>query len=195
MLTKSITLLFTLSSLAFSQNTETEKEWKVIANAADLSIENAAATFLKQAKAPADVSAKEKTELKRLKQLVAGPQGKLTPKNLLKLRNVRSIQISGLGVFKYPYFKCRFKRTDRGLFFEKTTGSQRKSGLVFQNDDHRLILLGASTVNNEPQRQYSGFTRSNNREHDAAGLIIKRGTTYLAIFPGRNNTFEIYEFK
>ncbi|MFK7911182.1 MAG: DUF4893 domain-containing protein [Akkermansiaceae bacterium] len=193
---KNLTLvLLATSSLAIAQEAETEKEWKVIANPADISIENAAIAFLKKAEPLPKLQAKEKTEIKRLKDLVSGERLKLVPNDLPKLKKVRSIQITQYGVFSYPYFNCRFKKTERGIFFEKTTGSQRKSGLVFQDDDRSLVFLGASTVNNDPQRQYSGFTRAKDKSHDSAGLIIKRGKTYLAIFPKKNNNWEIYEFK
>jgi hypothetical protein len=190
-----IITLLSMPALTVAQDTETEKEWKVIANPSDLSIENAAVAFLKNAEAAPKLQAKEKAELQRLKNLVSGERLKLIPSDLLKLKKVRSIQIGKYGVFTYPYFNCWFKKTDRGIFFEKTTGSQRKSGLVFQNDDRSLVFLGTSTVNNDPQRQYSGFTRAKDKSHDSVGLIIKCGKSYLAIFPNKNNAWEVYEFK
>jgi len=172
---------------------ETEKEWKVIANPQDLKIENAAIMLLK--KAPEPAKKEEKKELTRIKNLVSMAREALKPNDLTTIKQVRSIQISQLGIFKYPFFNCRFKQTDKGIFFEKTAGSQRKSGLVFQDDDRSLVILAASTVNDEPQRTYSGFTMSKNPEHDNPGLIIRRGKTFLAIFPGKNDSFEVHEFR
>jgi len=51
----------------------------------------------------------------------------ITPKDMIGFRRVRSIQIDARdGIFSYPYFNCRFKKADGKVFFEKTTGSQRK---------------------------------------------------------------------
>lgn len=188
-------LLIALSPFTSAQEAETEVEWKIIAKPNDLTVEDAAATFLEKATAPVKVNDKEKAELKRLKDLVSGKQLKLVPKDLLKLKKVRSIQIGQYGVFSYPYFNCRFKNTDRGVSFEKTSGSQRRSGTLFQNDPHTLVFLGSWTVNDEPKPQYSGFTRNKDTSHDSAGIFIKRGNTFLAIFPKKNNRYEIYEFK
>ena len=190
-------LLATLALTAFTaaDESETEKEWKVLAKPSELGLSHAADTFLENALVPATLASEEKSELKRLKKLVAGESRPVSPADLLEIKKVRSIQIGQYGVFTYPYFSCRFKKTGSGVFFEKTSGSQRKSGPVFQNDDHTLVFLGASTVNNEPQRQYSGLTRSKDTSHDAAGLIIKRGKTFLALFPGKGNQWEVYEFR
>jgi len=194
---KSIALLIAISTFSLGQEMqpEAEKEWKIIAKASDHHVEDAAIMFLKKADASEDKSAKEKATLKRLKELVSSPRLEITPKDLLKLKKVRSTQISSLGVFDYPYFNCRFKNTGSGVFFEKTSGSQRKSGIVFQDDNHSLIFLGASTVNQEAQREYSRFKRGKDTQHDSAGVIIKRGKTYLMIIPGKKDSFEVYEFK
>lgn len=190
-----IPVLLAFCLFTSAQEIETEQEWKILANPADLSVEDAAKTFLKDVEAPPSVDAKEKAELARLKDLVSGERLELVPKDLLPLTKVRSIQIGRYGVFTYPYFKCRFKQTDRGLFFEKTTGSQRKSGLIFQNGESALVFLGTSTVNDDPQRPYSGLNRSKDTSHDSVGLIINCGKTYLGLFPRKNGAFEIYEFK
>lgn len=187
--------LTALSAPAVSGAPETEKEWKVVARPAHLGIADAAVDFLQKAAAPPKLNTKELAELERLRKLVSGQPAKLAPKDLLGLKKVRSIQIGRLGVFAYPYFDCRFRQTDRGIFFEKTSGSQRRSGLVFENDPVTLVFLGASTVNDDPQRQYSGLTRARDASHDSAGLIIRRGRTTLAIFPKKDNAWEVYEFR
>ena len=197
---KILTLLIATSLLSFGQDgqglqEEKEKEWKVIAQPDHLSIGNGVRAFIDQATTAAQNGTEEKAILKSLKDLVAGKPATINPKDLLKLKKVRSTQISQLGVFRYSYFNCRFKSTESGIFFEKTSGSQRKSGLVFENTEDSLIFLGASTVNEETQRKYSGLTGSQNKEHDSVGVIIKRGKTYLMIIPGKKNSFEIYEFK
>ena len=174
---------------------ETEVEWKIMANPEDMAVDQMVAKFIKNAATAENNSAKEKEVIKRFKDLLNQEPQKLTTKDLIGLKRVRSIQISGFGVFSYPYFKCRFKNTETNLFFEKTTGSQRKSGFVFSNTADTLVFLGARTVNNEAQRQYSGLNKAKDKQHDQAGVFIKRGKTVLAIFPKKGNRFEIYEFK
>ena len=188
-------LLLAFSTCIFAQKTETEVEWKVIANPGDLGVENAVATFLKTANESLTTNDTDKAVLKYLRDLVSTQPVKLVPADLLKLKQVRSIQIEDYGVFTYPYFSCRFKKTDRGFFFEKTTGSQRRSGTLFQNDQHSLAFLGSWTVNDDPQGKYSGFTRNKDSSSDSVGLFIKREKTYLAIFPGKKGACEVYEFK
>lgn len=112
----------------------------------------------------------------------------VTLDDMLGFRRVRSIQIDARdGIFSYPYFKCRFRKTDGKLFFEKTTGSQRKSGHVYQNGPESLIFLGGWSVNNDPQTRYGG-------DNSVAGTIYKIGPRKaIMIFPTEADRVEIYE--
>ena len=181
--------------LVGSGEKETEVEWKIMATPEDITVDQTVAKFIKNAATAENNNAKEKAVIKRYKDLLNQEPQKLTTKDLSGLKLVRSIQISDSGVFSYPYFKCRFKNTETNLFFEKTTGSQRKSGFVFSNTEDILVFLGAWTVNNEAQRQYSGLNKAKDKQYDRAGVFVKRGKTVLAIFPRKGNRFEIYEFR
>ena len=112
----------------------------------------------------------------------------ITPKVMIGLRRVRSIQIDARdGIFSYPYFNCRFKKADGKVFFEKTTGSQRKSGYVYQNSPESLVFLGGWSVNDDPQTEY-GSTNS------AVGKVYKIGPRKaIMIFPTEEDRVEIYE--
>lgn len=112
----------------------------------------------------------------------------ITPKDMIGLRRVRSIQIDARdGIFSYPYFNCRFKKADGKVFFEKTTGSQRKSGYVYQNSPESLVFLGGWSVNDDPQTEY-GSTNS------AVGKVYKIGPRKaIMIFPTEEDRVEIYE--
>lgn len=112
----------------------------------------------------------------------------ITPKELVGFRRVRSIQIDGrYGIFSYPYFKCRFRESGGKVFFEKTTGSQRKSGYVYQNSPTSLVFLGGWSVNNEPQTPYGSA-------NSIAGMVYKIGAAKaIMIFPTTENRAEIYE--
>lgn len=112
----------------------------------------------------------------------------ITPKDMIGFRRVRSIQIDARdGIFSYPYFNCRFKKADGKVFFEKTTGSQRKSGYVYQNSPESLVFLGGWSVNDDPQTGY-GSTNS------VVGKVYKIGSRKaIMIFPTEEDRVEIYE--
>ena len=112
----------------------------------------------------------------------------ITPKDMIRFRRVRSIQIDARdGIFSYPYFNCRFKKADGKVFFEKTTGSQRKSGYVYQNSPESLVFLGGWSVNDDPQTGY-GSTNS------VVGKVYKIGPRKaIMIFPTEEDRVEIYE--
>ncbi|MDE7509597.1 MAG: DUF4893 domain-containing protein, partial [Muribaculaceae bacterium] len=103
-------------------------------------------------------------------------------------KRVRSIQIDARdGIFSYPYFNCRFRKINGKIFFEKTTGSQRKSGYIYQNTPESLIFLGGWSVNNDPQTTYGS-------ENSVAGTIYKIGPAKaIMIFPTDDHRVEIYE--
>lgn len=112
----------------------------------------------------------------------------ITPKDMIGFRRVRSIQIDARdGIFSYPYFNCRFKNVDGKVFFEKTAGSQRKSGFVYQNSPESLVFLGGWSVNDDPQTGY-GSTNS------VVGKVYKIGPRKaIMIFPTEEDRVEIYE--
>ena len=56
----------------------------------------------------------------------------------------------GLGYVVYGWFACRIEQTPNGLKFVKLTGSQRPAGLLFPEDDRRMILLGSMALASEP---------------------------------------------
>ncbi len=173
---------------------ETEKEWAVLTQHGDM---DKVLSCLKTVKAASSVkyeNEEEALELKRISKIFSQKEEKITPKDLMGLRKVRSIQIGQLGVFKYPYFACKFKQKEEGLFFEKTTGSQRKSGLVFVDEDTVMVFLGGWSVNNDPQKPYSGLVGSKVTKYDSVGVFVKRGGRVLAVFPEGPKSYEVYEF-
>ena len=123
-----------------------------------------------------------------VEKLVNAKTYPITPKDMIGFRRVRSIQIDARdGIFSYPYFNCRFKKADGKVFFEKTTGSQRKSGYVYQNSPESLVFLGGWSVNDDPQTGY-GSTNS------VVGKVYKIGPRKaIMIFPTEEDRVEIYE--
>lgn len=127
-------------------------------------------------------------EKNMVEKLVNAKTYPITPKDMIGFRRVRSIQIDARdGIFSYPYFNCRFKEADGKVFFEKTTGSQRKSGYVYQNSPESLVFLGGWSVNDDPQTGY-GSTNS------VVGKVYKIGPRKaIMIFPTEEDRVEIYE--
>lgn len=127
-------------------------------------------------------------EKKMVEKLLNAKTHPITPKDMIGFRRVRSIQIDARdGIFSYPYFNCRFKKADGKVFFEKTTGSQRKSGYVYQNSPESLVFLGGWSVNDDPQTGY-GSTNS------VVGKVYKIGLRKaIMIFPTEEDRVEIYE--
>lgn len=124
-----------------------------------------------------------------VEKLLSAKTLSITPKEMIGFRRVRSIQIAARdGIFSYPYFNCLFKEIDGKVFFEKTKGSQRKSGYLYQNMPESLIFLGGWSVNDDPQNAYGS-------ENSVAGTVYKIGMhKAIMIFPTENNRVEIYEF-
>jgi hypothetical protein len=91
----------------------------------------------------------------------------------------RNVQFGRNGVYGYPAFQCRIRATPQppGLFFEKTSGSQRLSGLLYPDDAQHLVLLGGATVNQEPQRPYRG----DGNENDVVGRLTQTGPNRLLL--------------
>lgn len=127
-------------------------------------------------------------ERKVVERLLTAKNYSLTPEDMIGFRRVRSIQLDARdGIFSYPYFNCRFKKADGKVFFEKTTGSQRKSGYVYQNSPESLVFLGGWSVNDDPQ---TGYDSTNS----AVGKVYKIGPRKaIMIFPTEEDRVEIYE--
>jgi len=173
---------------------ETEKEWAVMSHPGDLTKVSQCFKTVEVANSVKYQNEEYARELQRVRKMLAQKQETTTPQDLMGLRKVRSIKISRLGVFKYPYFTCKFRKKKEGLFFEKTSGSQRKSGLIFEDTPTKMIFLGGWSVNDDPQWSYSRLSGSKVTKHDSVGIFIKRGGRILALFPGGETDYELYEF-
>ena len=134
---------------------------------------------------PGSIGYAEKRDVEKLLNAKTYP---ISPKDMTGFKRVRSIQIDARdGIFSYPYFNCQFKSIDGKIFFEKTKGSQRKSGFLYQNSPESLIFLGGWSVNDDPQTTYGS-------ENSVAGTVYKIGTNKaIMIFPTDENRVEIYE--
>ena len=136
-------------------------------------------------------------------QLLAEPTRQVTAKELKGEWRVRSLQGTMIGdsygVFLYPWFKARITEKQGGLFFEKVTGSQRRSGWLYAPEDKGLawIFAGGWSVNEDPQVPYSreaGATAA--RETDSVGLLLGlKGGRLMMVSDVTDKNYEIYELK
>ena len=114
----------------------------------------------------------------------------------------RTIKLGGITPsVVYGWFNCRASRRGGGLFFEKTSGSQRISGYLYPDQSSGLVLLGANTVSGEPQRHYSGNGASVGADatpDDAVGVMTSIGPGHARIefpYPVQESTFDVIEMK
>lgn len=165
-------------------------DWRPIIIADDLRRLETLPRDLEQAAAAVaarDYSGIAPAELRRILALRAAA---LDPRALPGTWRCRNVQVSSLGVFGYPPFECRIRAVANGWFFEKVSGSQRVSGMLFRDDGQRLVLLGGATVNNEPQRGYTG----DDREHQVFGvLIMPARNRAVVLFSDAQRRLELYE--
>ena len=105
--------------------------------------------------------------------------------DLLGKWRCRSIQASNLIVIAYPFFECRFIRKNGKLFFEKTTGSQRRSGYLYPSAADQMVFLGSLTMNDDPNTgEYT----------DTAGVLVRKASNrFLLILDSTQEGYEIYE--
>jgi hypothetical protein len=77
----------------------------------------------------------------------------------------------GLDYVSYPPFTCRISMEKDLLSFTKLDGSQRPVGLLFPNDDARMIFLGTMMLGDEKQALEYG----RDAERDMAGAFERVG--------------------
>lgn len=125
-----------------------------------------------------------------LRNLLSLQPGQLDERALAGNWRCRSVQIPESGVFAYPPFACAIRQTSQGLFFEKTAGSQRISGLLFPDGGARLVLLGGATVNEEPQRAYTGGAAN-----DVVGTLISITRDQALLLYTGNTGPQLYDMR
>ena len=98
----------------------------------------------------------------------------------------------GLGYVVYGWFDCRIDQTPAGLKFTKVTGSQRPSGLLFPENDRRMILLGSMALADEPPANSYG-----QRPHrDLIGVVERiddRRWRIVLPWPGVESNLDLIE--
>lgn len=87
---------------------------------------------------------------------------------------------SSLTYVAYPYFTCEVKAEQDLFSFIKLTGSQRPSGLLFDDNDRRQIFLGTEILGDEAGAMDYGLDRI----RDRAALVERIGPNrWRLVFP------------
>lgn len=114
----------------------------------------------------------------------------------------RSLQSNLGSVFAYPDFAAEIAPDACGYAFAKTSGSQRRSGLLYPvaGDDRRLAFLGASTVNEDPPRAYEPERPPSTQrtgEENSAGVLYRIGPSELLMLLDAQDDgrFEVYHLR
>jgi len=110
----------------------------------------------------------------------------ISTSDLFEFTKVKSIQGGPYGIFMYDYFSCRFNEKGSKIFFQKTSGSQRKSGYMYRKDEYSFVFLGGSSVNDDPQTTYD----SRNGE---AGILYKVSNNKIIMLFFSDRNYEIFE--
>ena len=136
-------------------------------------------------------------ELAKIRELTEGEMLPVKRSELVGSWRCRSTQASSLGIFAYPFFQCRISGSPEGLLFQKISGSQRRSGYLFEDGGRRFVFLGGQHVNEDPARFYSGMSAGfdgEGLEMDTVGVLQKKGDgRFLMILDASPDRYELYE--
>lgn len=101
---------------------------------------------------------------------------------LLSFNKVRSIFAGN------NYWSCKFAHRNGKIFFQKTSGSQRRAGFLYRKDQYSFVFLGGWTVNNDPIKNYDS-------ENSTAGILFKIPDDKIIMITnhGDGKPYEIYE--
>lgn len=98
----------------------------------------------------------------------------------------------GQDYVRYPRFTCRIEREGDILSFTKVDGSQRPVGLLFPNDDARMIFLGTMMLGDEKRALDYG----RDPERDMAGAFERVGPARWRLvlpYPRWESTLDVIE--
>lgn len=96
---------------------------------------------------------------------------------IIKLGAARA---GGLSYVAYPWFQCRVAAEQDMVSLTKLTGSQRQTGLIFDDDNRRKVFLGTLVLGDEARAMDYGTDAS----RDLAGIVERIGNRrWRIVFP------------
>ncbi len=162
-------------------------EWKSLIKNTDLYNINNAIDFVVSVNNSLSEDAFDRGNRGNVSKLVNSNKLSLKTEELFDFKKVKSIQGDRLGIFIYDYFSCKFVEKNNKIFFQKTTGSQRKSGYLYRKDDSSFVFLGGWSVNEDPLTSYKS-------DKSQSGILYKISDNKLImIFIESDKAYEIYD--
>ncbi len=117
---------------------------------------------------------------------VMRPEGHAIPARALtgswRCRQIKLGRMTAYMVYD-GWFRCNIRAVKDGLLLEKTSGTQRFSGMLFAQDG-AWVYLGASSVKGEPVHHYSGRSPAIGAQvtpDDQIGLLTGIGDNHLRL--------------
>jgi hypothetical protein len=134
---------------------------------------------------PSDLTQEDLKDLPTAVALFKPQNLPFVDKDLIGSWRCRSILVDDLGVFTYPFFSCRFVQKKGQVFFEKTSGSQRRSGHLYRASGDHMVFLGSLTMNDDV----------NSGEYtDTVGVLVRKASKrFLLILDADPKGYEVYE--
>lgn len=190
----------TLSVAAWPALARDRCDWRAVAWPGD---QRAVETGLDLARDVSDGIASSNPDIRAIRALLDRARAPQRLGDISGAWQVRSLQVSTGHDFAYayPFFKARIARDRCGWTFAKTTGSQRRTGVLRAIDGapRALAFLGGATVNNDPIRAYSRIANpraSTQAESDTQGRLVRIGPReLLLVLDVRPDRFELYHLK
>lgn len=190
----------TLSLAAWPALARDRCDWRAVAWPGD---QRAVETGLDLARDVSDGIASSNPDIRAIRALLDRARSPQRLGDISGAWQVRSLQVSTGHDFAYayPFFKARIARDRCGWTFAKTTGSQRRTGVLRAIDGapRALAFLGGATVNNDPIRAYSRIANpraTTQAESDTQGRLVRIGPReLLMVLDVRPDRFELYHLK
>jgi Domain of unknown function (DUF4893) len=163
-----------------------EPGWRQVIAPADQDRFDRLAEAIEEGDRQAAASDPAPADLALLRSILDPADQPIIPDELVGDWRCRTLKVGDILV-AYAPFKCRIRLIGGMLFLEKVSGSQRLSGHLYADGGTRLVLLGAATVNDEPQRTYSpiaGEADLADPQMDVVGVLTQYAPGRLRIvFP------------
>jgi hypothetical protein len=137
-------------------------------------------------------------DVRTLRGVLDPPDAPIATDRLAGDWRCRTIKVGDILVV-YGWFGCRIIADADGLRLAKISGSQRLAGYLYPDGPSRLILLGASTVNDEPPLPYSGLANEADLaelDADVVGVLTQPAPNRLRIlfpFPRYESIYDVME--
>jgi Domain of unknown function (DUF4893) len=141
-----------------------------------------------------DIATLDPEAVALLRELMAAKLTAINAKTLSGAWRVRSLQGGQYGLYLYPFFKANLRRDPDSFWFEKSTGSQRRSGRLFFDKPQQMVFLGTRSVNDDAKTRYRDKAATGPSENDSVGVLWPLGPNRLIMILDATTTdFEIYE--